>query len=1106
MALPSEYLQISLGYKHSLSKAGTDVSKYIVEEKYKSSHNINDRDIWADTIDYCVNETVADNFVATHPSIIKKYTLASLTVVPGTNNLAWYLNDGGKFVRPWVIPTDIPHLITNEPSHGFLPKLFRENNTQVPPTLGVWLIDAYSGLVIFQEGQDPITLGWGTPKITCYVYIGKRVRNILEGVIEGTTWQAPVTSKTLTNPSTITPVHGERFIVGINSIGAWENKDNQIAIWDNMSFSWSFVMPERGVTLYVVDETSIYNYNNTNWVLIGGSAHASNVYTNVLDFSNVLSPLDVNVQTALNTIDKIIDNTHVVNNKTYSSQKITTLVKDISGELVNMIESLPKPLTFKGEINTSLDFPTLDIVQSGWTYIIKNDVIDNLPEKTNTGQAFITGDEIAWNNNSWVHLGSTKLWEDTGTDVISITERNINLQSAGIKDNNVSTPIKLGDVLNTEFNTTNKTILGSLNEVNNTTSLKLDGKQNYGGFENRMDSTYSIDSNGIVVIEPILDSYNIYCNGIKITIDSPYAIQIVEDQTLTYVYFDYTNGLELKSSTTAWDIKNPNIVLTLLVYKDDNTYAITDERHSYKRNIEWHSWAHNTIGAMYYSGLEGNFTNTTFSISQGVIYDEDIRFDTINTKTTTSLWYRSGVSNKMRIIRNSNTPYHRIGDVIQYDNEGILTSIDNNKYAVSWVYCSNDSEEPIYTVLGQNQYDTLALAQNTNYPIINLTTAEWKLLYKVIFQNKDGVATYIDTLDYRSVQAGTPIIAYQPNSHSSLINRDVVNSHPSSAIEYDNTSSNLQANNVKNALDEISTLVKEISGDNSGSDINYHQPFILEFDDNSWNIEDENYIITIPQNIHAQLPSKSLFVNVFMSNTINQNTLTSYSITNLGTIFLRSDVPFKGYVIISDLTKPVSGPLITDHNLLHNRDEIGNHTKLSPLIDSTQAIQVTTSNNTPLLVFDTINEKINVSNNYIPTEETNIVTKKYTDETINTKIDEISGDITSLLSAKKNTITTIKKVTGGSFSLDITDTEKFILLLSNEDIVITIEPDSIVNFAIGTQIDLQQIGEGTVMFNAGEGVTIYSKDNNKKISAQYVGVTLIKIANNTWSLFGDLSA
>ena len=59
------------------------------------------------------------------------------------------------------------------------------------------------------------------------------------------------------------------------------------------------------------------------------------------------------------------------------------------------INGLSGALIFKGVIDTSDDFPTSAEVQSGWVYYITADVTDNDPAKTNTGDSFLTGDEIA---------------------------------------------------------------------------------------------------------------------------------------------------------------------------------------------------------------------------------------------------------------------------------------------------------------------------------------------------------------------------------------------------------------------------------------------------------------------------------------------------------------------------------------------------------------------------------------------------------------------------------------------------------------------------------------------------------------------------------------
>lgn len=68
---------------------------------------------------------------------------------------------------------------------------------------------------------------------------------------------------------------------------------------------------------------------------------------------------------------------------------------------------LTDPLQFQGNINLPADFPTLAAVQNGWVFFIKSVVTDNDGSKTNTGDSFIAGDEIAWNGTGWEVLGNS---------------------------------------------------------------------------------------------------------------------------------------------------------------------------------------------------------------------------------------------------------------------------------------------------------------------------------------------------------------------------------------------------------------------------------------------------------------------------------------------------------------------------------------------------------------------------------------------------------------------------------------------------------------------------------------------------------------------------
>lgn len=71
------------------------------------------------------------------------------------------------------------------------------------------------------------------------------------------------------------------------------------------------------------------------------------------------------------------------------------------------IGTLTGPLLFKGAISLPADFPDPGDVQNGWTYAVQADVVDDDPTKTNTGQKFQAGDEIAWNGADWTPLGPT---------------------------------------------------------------------------------------------------------------------------------------------------------------------------------------------------------------------------------------------------------------------------------------------------------------------------------------------------------------------------------------------------------------------------------------------------------------------------------------------------------------------------------------------------------------------------------------------------------------------------------------------------------------------------------------------------------------------------
>jgi hypothetical protein len=92
-------------------------------------------------------------------------------------------------------------------------------------------------------------------------------------------------------------------------------------------------------------------------------------------------------------------------------------------------------------------------------------------------------------------------------------------------------------------------------------------------------------------------------------------------------------------------------------------------------------------------------------------------------------------------------------------------------------------------------------------------------------------------------------------------------------------------------------------------------------------------------------------------------------------------------------------------------------------------------------------------------------------------------------------------------TLGLSDAGKTIRVSSGSDVTITVPLNSTTPFIVGQRIEIIRKGAGEVSIT-GEtvGVTINSKNSNKKIAAQYSGAVLVKDDVNTWILIGDLKA
>jgi len=122
-------------------------------------------------------------------------------------------------------------------------------------------------------------------------------------------------------------------------------------------------------------------------------------------------------------------------------------------------------------------------------------------------------------------------------------------------------------------------------------------------------------------------------------------------------------------------------------------------------------------------------------------------------------------------------------------------------------------------------------------------------------------------------------------------------------------------------------------------------------------------------------------------------------------------------------------------------------------------------------------------------------------KTVNDSLSTLSTEVDTLAS----TIDPSTKT--ASYSLVPTDAGKTVIMnVSTGSASVTVPPQSSQTFTANAKIDIVQTGSVQVEIVPGSGVTINSKNSNKKIAAQYSGATLIRVSSDSWVLIGDLIA
>jgi len=305
----------------------------------------------------------------------------------------------------------------------------------------------------------------------------------------------------------------------------------------------------------------------------------------------------------------------------------------------------------------------------------------------------------------------------------------------------------------------------------NTLQTLLDGKQVRHGFPNKTDSTRSfVDATRTFTISGT--NFPVFNQGIKL-LKNTESIVIPNTIGLHFVYYNASNVIS--TSMTSWTI---GVDMPIAIIFWNGSEGLPGEERHGLFDPQMHKYAHNAFRTVYANGLGGTFTNTTFEISSGLLFDEDNEID-IPTTTQARIFYRNGVNYTFTAKQ---TNYNQVAGSMQYDNNGTLTAVPSNSYMAVWAYGTNFDDNEIIFILGQRTDLTIANARANNLPgnliLTGLPLPELKLLYCVLVRN--DATPYEEVIDYRSSQvSGSTVIV---TDHQTLTNRSAGDSHPISAI------------------------------------------------------------------------------------------------------------------------------------------------------------------------------------------------------------------------------------------------------------------------------------------------------------------------------------
>jgi hypothetical protein len=291
------------------------------------------------------------------------------------------------------------------------------------------------------------------------------------------------------------------------------------------------------------------------------------------------------------------------------------------------------------------------------------------------------------------------------------------------------------------------------------------------GFENRTDSTMSFtEGTRVFSIAPSSTSFSYWIGGVKYTKSAEETITIANTEGMHYIYYDGATLSEAvnPSMSSIDSVIRTKAIVAIIYWDSTNSKAVYygEERHGMVMSGSTHSYLHFTDGLAYVSGLaptdvltEENGSSNTHAqvgISAGAVSDEDIYLPISAIASTAGyrVMYRDGASGNWRHEDVSGYPFIKATDRPCWNEftggSWTKTEVTNNDFVLVHLFASTSIDDPIFVIMGQNEYANRGSARegaNTEIRALlldSLPTPEITTLATLILQCKDGYANEVN--------------------------------------------------------------------------------------------------------------------------------------------------------------------------------------------------------------------------------------------------------------------------------------------------------------------------------------------------------------------------